>query len=148
MELNNVEKQLVNGWQRGFPLTPQPYAEIGEKLGLGEDQVIDMLASLKERGLLTRVGAVVRPNTVGVSSLVAMAVEPDDLERAAQIVSSEAQVNHNYERENKLNLWFVVTAADGEELDAVLSRIEENTGYQTVKLPLEKAYHIDLGFSI
>jgi len=148
MELNATEKKLVNGWQRGFPLTPQPYAEIGEKLGLGESQILDMLASLKERGLLTRVGAVVKPNTVGVSSLVAMAVEPDDLERVAAIVSNETQVNHNYERENELNLWFVVTAADGKELDEILLRIEENTGYQTIKLPLEKAYHIDLGFSI
>ena len=148
MELNATEKKLVNGWQRGFPLTPQPYAEIGEKLGLGESQTLDMLASLKERGLLTRVGALVKPNTVGVSSLVAMAVEPDDLERVAAIVSNETQVNHNYERENELNLWFVVTAADGKELDEILLRIEENTGYQTIKLPLEKAYHIDLGFSI
>ncbi len=148
MELTTNEKILINGWQRGFPLISRPYARIADEIGIGEDDVIEMLSSLNTRGVLTRVGAVVRPNTVGVSSLVAMAVVHEDLEEVARIVSSEPRVNHNYERENELNLWFVVTASSDRELDEILGRIEQNTGYATIKLPLEKAYHIDLGFNI
>ncbi len=148
MELNAIEKKLVNGWQQGFPLSPRPYAQIADELGVQENDVIESLASLKQRGILSRVGAVVRPNTVGTSSLVAMAVLPEHLENVAQIVSIQPQVNHNYERENRLNLWFVVTASSDIELEQVLSRIEQRTGYDTIKLPLEKAFHIDLGFAI
>ena len=148
MELNSNERKLINQWQRGFPLTPQPYAQIASDMGLGEDEIITMLDGLKQRGILSRIGAVVRPNVVGASSLVAMAVEPEELKNVAQIVSEQAQVNHNYEREDELNLWFVVTASDNLDLDEVLARIERQTGYQTVKLPLETAYHIDLGFTI
>ncbi len=148
MQLTSLETKLVNGWQKGFPLIPRPYAQIAEKMGITEKDVIAMLASLKERGILTRVGAIVRPNTVGASSLVAMAVAPERLDEVAQIICAEPQVNHNYERENKLNLWFVVTASNNTELDEVLYRIEQKTGCATVKLPLEKAYHIDLGFNV
>jgi len=148
MDLNHLEKKLVNGWQKGFPLTARPYEQIAAEMDLAEADVIDMLASLKQRGLLSRVGAVVRPNTVGASSLVAMSVPPQQLDEVAEIVCRETQVNHNYERENELNLWFVVTSSSPDELDAVLARIEKNTGFETIKLPLEKAYHIDLGFNI
>ncbi len=148
MELSSIEKKLVNGWQQGFPLSPRPYAQIADELGILESDVIASLASLKQRGILSRVGAVVRPNTAGASSLVAMSVLPEHLENVAQIVSIQPQVNHNYERENSLNLWFVVTASNDIELEQVLSGIEQKTGYDTIKLPLEKAFHIDLGFAI
>jgi DNA-binding Lrp family transcriptional regulator len=148
MQLTAQEKILVNGWQRGFPLVPRPYAQIAEEMTLGEQDVITMLASLKERGILTRVGAVVRPNTVGASSLVAMAIPVEELDDVADIVCREPLVNHNYERENELNLWFVVTASSITELDEVLAHIEQKSGHQTIKLPLEKAFHIDLGFKL
>jgi DNA-binding Lrp family transcriptional regulator len=148
MQLSALEKKLINGWQRNFPLSPRPYAEIGAETGISERKVIDTLASLNERGVLSRVGAIVRPNTVGASSLVAMAIPPDQLNEVAQIVCEEPAVNHNYEREDDMNLWFVVTASGCRELDEILLRIEQACGYPTIKLPLEKAFHIDLGFSI
>ncbi len=148
MNLTPIEKSLVNGWQRGFPLVPRPYAAIADELSVSENDVISMLKDLKQRGVLSRAGAVVRPNTVGKSSLVAMNIPPDCLEEVAYKVCQEALVNHNYERENELNLWFVVTASCAQELDDVLARIEQDTGYETHKFPLEKAFHIDLGFAI
>ena len=148
MELTNLEKQLVNGWQRGFPLIARPYEKLATELGISEGDVLAMLGDLKQRGVLSRVGAVVRPNTVGASSLVAMQIPEEHLQNVADVVCAEPTVNHNYERENDLNLWFVVTASCSGELDQTLARIEENTGYETLKLPLEKAFHIDLGFAI
>lgn len=148
MQLNDLELKLVNGWQKGFPLTPRPYAKIADELNISEQTVIDMLKSLKQRGVLSRVGAIVRPNTVGASSLVAMQVPPHRIDEVAEFVSNIEQVNHNYERGNELNLWFVVTAPDPAALDDTLTYIKEQTGIETLKLPLEKAYHIDLGFNI
>lgn len=148
MALNSLEKKLVNNWQKGFPLTSRPFAQIAEELNTSESAVIDLLADLKQRGVLSRLGAVVRPNTVGVSSLVAMQVAADRLDEVAQLVCEIPQVNHNYERENALNLWFVVTASSAEELEQILINIKEQTGIDPVKLPLEKAYHIDLGFAV
>ncbi len=147
-QLGEIETRIANGWQKSFPLVARPYAQIAEDLGIGENEVIEALATMKENGILGRVGAVVRPNTVGASSLVAMRIPPAELEAVAEKINQEPCVNHNYERENELNLWFVVTAGDEQELDIVLERIERETGYGTVKLPLEKAYHIDLGFQL
>ena len=148
MTLSALEKKLVNRWQKGFPLIPRPFAQIAAELDISERAAINIVKDLKERGVLSRLGAVVRPNTVGASTLVAMAVPPAELEKVAAIIGKIPQVNHNYQRENELNLWFVVTASSRAELAAILTNIKAETGYDTVRLPLEKAYHIDLGFAI
>jgi DNA-binding Lrp family transcriptional regulator len=148
LELTVFEKALLDGWQRDFPLEARPYARIAAELGVSEGKVCTTLQSLKERGVLSRAGAVVQPNTAGCSTLVAMRVPEADLERVAAQISAEAAVNHNYQREHDFNLWFVVTANNRVGVRAIIERIEEKTGLEALDLPLEKAYHIDLGFRL
>jgi DNA-binding Lrp family transcriptional regulator len=80
--------------------------------------------------------------------LAALAVPRARIDEVARMVSDHPQVNHNYEREHAYNLWFVVTAPDRERVDAVLDDIERRSGLETLRLPLEQAYHIDLGFPL
>lgn len=148
VDLDDIDRQLVDRYQRDFPLVAAPFSRIAADLGLAEDDVIARLRRLKEIGAISRVGAVVRPNVVGVSTLAAMAVSPERLNEIAAIVSAQSEVNHNYEREHALNLWFVAVAKDASALEAALERIERKTGFTVVDLPLVEAYHIDLGFPL
>ena len=148
LELTALERRLLNDFQRDFPLSATPYADMAEKLGVSEQQVIDTLQKLKEQGAISRVGAVFRPNRVGVSTLAAMAVPVDRLEEVAQLVNEYDEVNHNYEREHDFNLWFVATARDDAHLKAVLDDIESRCGLTVLFLPLVEDYHIDLGFEL
>ena len=139
---------LVNGWQRGFPLTPRPFAEVGKKAGLSEQQTLAAFLQLQEKAIVDRIGPVFRPNTVGASSLAAMAVPPERLAAVAALVSGEPGVNHNYQREHSYNLWFVVTGATKAQVQRMLSRIEDGTGLRVLTLPLVEEFHIDLGFDL
>ena len=142
------DRRLLNDFQHEFPLTPAPYADIARALGVTEDEVIARLHMLQHAGAVSRVGAVVRPNTVGASTLAAMAVPPEELLPVAELVSDYTEVNHNYEREHRLNLWFVATAPDAARLQAVLDEIAARTGYEVLSFPLVEDYHIDLGFDL
>jgi DNA-binding Lrp family transcriptional regulator len=146
--LNGLERRVLNDFQHDFPLSPTPYADIAHKLGVSEAEVLAVLARLKQQGAVSRVGAVLRPNTVGVSTLAAMAVPPESLEQVAALVSACAEVNHNYEREHRLNLWFVANAPDAPRLQAVLGDIALRSGYEVLTFPLLEDYHIDLGFDL
>ena len=147
-QFSGLEQRLLNEFQHGFPLTPEPFAEIAEELGVYETTVRETLERLQTEGVISRVGAVFRPNRVGASTLAAMAVPEADLQRVADIVSSCAEVNHNYEREHHYNLWFVVVAADDERLQTVLAQIESRCGYALLDLPLLNEFFIDLGFDL
>lgn len=143
-----LEFRLLNEFQRGFPLVAQPYAVLAEALGTDEAAVIEAFGRLRRAGALSRIGAVFRPGALAASTLAAMEVPAERLEAVAAVVSSFPEVNHNYEREHRLNLWFVAAAADPAALDATLARITRLTGIDVLKLPLVEEYHIDLGFPL
>lgn len=144
----DLARRIVDGYQQDFPLEPRPFAAMAEALGVAEAEVIAALEGLAGQGALSRIGAIVPPNRVGASTLAAMAVPPDRLEAVADLVSRHEAVNHNYEREHAFNLWFVVTAPDRTAVEAALREINAATGLAVLDLPLEEAYHIDLGFKV
>lgn len=144
--LDAIDRSLIEAWQRDLPLCPEPYAAMAESLGLSDSLVLERLARLLELGVLSRVGAVIAPHRIGWSTLAAMAVPPARLEAVAERVNGFAEVNHNYERQHRLNLWFVVTAKSRAGVQAVLEEIAAATGIEVLDLPLERPYGIDLGF--
>ena len=143
-----TDKKLLNDYQRDFPLVPRPFAEIGKQLGISEGEVIEDFARHIENKTISRIGAVVKPGTVGVSTLAAMKVPKEKIIEVAKIISSFDEVNHNYEREHNFNLWFVVTAPSDARLQEVLKEIEIKTGIVPMGLPMERDYHLDLGFKL
>ena len=148
LQLSALEKCLLNDYQRGFPLCASPFAVIADQQGVTEKEVIETLESLQQRGLISRVGPVFAPQRAGASTLAALSVPGEELQRVADIVSRFEEVNHNYEREHRFNLWFVVTASDEAHVQRVLDAIEEETGLMVLNLPLERSFYIDLGFPL
>jgi DNA-binding Lrp family transcriptional regulator len=147
-QFSQLEQRLLNKFQQGMPLTPSPYADIAKQLGVYETTVLETLKRLQTEGVISRVGAVFRPNRIGASTLAAIAVPAAKLEEVAAIVNEFAEVNHNYEREHRFNLWFVVVAGDEERLQTVLSEIEQRCSYPVLDLPLLNEHFIDLGFDL
>ena len=143
-----LEFALLNDWQRDFPLTAQPFAQLGGMAGVEEAAVLSTLGRLQARGAISRVGAVLAPRRVGASTLAALAAPVEQIEQIAALVSARPEVNHNYQREHHYNLWFVAAAADHTALAAVLTAIGRETGCAVLSMPLEQEYHIDLGFDL
>ncbi len=140
------DRRLLDDWQRDFPVTERPFAELGEVLGLGEDEVIARLATMQGAGRVSRLGATIAPNTVSASTLAAVAAPPNRVEEVAALIGAQPGVNHNYQRENAWNLWFVATGPDRAHVDTSLAHISEITGLRVLDLRLERPFNVDLGF--
>ena len=143
-----LEKHLLNDFQHDLPLSATPFADIAERLGVSEEEVLSSVRKLQDDGVISRVGPVFTPNRIGVSTLAAMSIPADKLECVARIISAFPEVNHNYEREHEYNLWFVVTASSEEHLDIVLHEIDQHADYPLMSLPMLEDYFIDLGFKL
>lgn len=148
LPISETERRILESYQKGFPLSPRPFLDVANAVGVTEDEVIRTLKHLTDYAVVSRVGPVFRPHGVGVSTLAAMRVPADRLAQVADLVSAYEEVNHNYEREHPINLWFVVTAPDADAMARVLDDIESRTGLDVLDLPLVQAYHIDLGFAL
>lgn len=146
--MDAADLELLNRFQRDFPLTAYPFRAIAGRLGWSENEVLAALRRLQEEGKVSRVGAVFAARKLGVSTLAALAVPPARLEAVAQRVNEYPEVNHNYQREHDFNLWFVLTAATTARLQAVLAEIGDEAGLPVLDLPLQEEFHIDLGFDL
>ena len=146
--LSEQDRALLNCIQSDFPLDSRPFATIAKRLGITEEAVLQRLQDLERDGAISRFGAVFNPNVAGASTLVSMAVAEDDVEAVADIVNAIPGVNHNYLREHRYNLWFVVTGRDREDLNHKLEQIRDAVPAPMLDLPMEQPYHIDLGFSL
>lgn len=145
---DNWIDRLLNDYQQSFPLVTRPFHHIAGELKVSPEAVLREMTLLLADRTISRIGPVFRPNTIGASTLAAMAVPEAELEAAAGLVNAYPEVNHNYEREHRLNLWFVITAGSQLDIRRVLTDIRIRTGYQVISLPLVRDYHIDLGFAL
>jgi DNA-binding Lrp family transcriptional regulator len=148
MKFSLLEQQIISLYQKDFPLCSSPFLAMAKQLNCSEQLVISTLEKLQKNQVISRVGAVFDHKKAGASTLAAIAVEPEKIDQIAALVNAFEQVNHNYAREHQFNLWFVVTAANETDLNTVIKQIEQITGYSVLKLPMERAFHIDLSFAV
>ena len=146
--LDNLSQQIINAYQKGFPLCNRPFLELANRFNSTEKVVIECFQNLQEKQVLSRLGPVFNHQQAGASTLAALAVPEAQIDEIAKIVNQFTQVNHNYAREHSYNLWFVATATNDDALQQCLTHIHRETGFKPLILPMEQAYHIDLGFNI
>ncbi|MCE8017017.1 Lrp/AsnC family transcriptional regulator [Halomonas sp. MCCC 1A17488] len=147
-ELDALDRRLIDAFQRDLPLCPRPFAVMAERLGVSEAEVLARLHALQQDEVLSRVGPVFDHARAGASLLAAVSVPEAERDAVATAINRSPGVNHNYAREHDFNLWFVMTAADENQLEARLEALEEELGRPLLRLPMVEGYHIDLGFPI
>jgi DNA-binding Lrp family transcriptional regulator len=143
--LDPVDALLLERLHGDFPLTDAPFADVGRELALAEDDVIARISRLLDDGVLTRFGPLYQIERAGGSFvLAAMAVPADRFDEIAARVNAFPEVAHNYEREHRLNMWFVVAAESAQAAAQICARIEAVTGLPVIALPKEREYYLEL----
>lgn len=145
--MDAADRAIINALQGGFPLSRRPFAEVADRLGLAEDDLIARIRAMRESGVLTRFGPMYNADRFGGhNTLVAMAVPVDRFEQVAATVNSFPEVAHNYARDHALNMWFVVAAESRARVDEVLAAISERTGLEVYDMPKIREFHVGLRF--
>ena len=54
MTLDNTDRLILNALQEGFPIVPEPFAEVARDLGLSEADLMARIAAMKEARIITR----------------------------------------------------------------------------------------------
>ena len=146
--MDAIDRRLINALQGGFPICGRPYADVAERLGLDEDDVILRLERLLEGGVLSRFGPMYDAERLGGGlTLAAMAVPEARFDEVAAIVGGFPEVAHNYQRTHALNMWFVVATERPERIAEVLREIEAATGLPVLDLPKVEEYFLELRLS-
>lgn len=143
--MDRLNLKIIQRLQFGFPVCEYPYARVAHELGLSESDLIERLDQLLYSKVLTRFGPMYQAEALGGAlSLMAMSVPKEDFKRVTKIVNGFAEVAHNYERNHQLNMWFVVATEVPEQLDTVLAKIEQQSGYRVFNMPKLEEFFVGL----
>ena len=144
MELDRTNQRLLNIIQTGFPLTERPYREIGEVLGILEEEVLQRLEELISENFVRFIGAIINTTSLGFeSALVAFKIASEKISHAAEFVNSHPGVSHNYERNDAYNLWFTIAVPEDIDLKSTVTKLYKLSGAsELLILPALKMYKI------
>ena len=132
--------------QDEFPLCRSPYAEVARLTGLSPEDADRRIFSLRQRGVIRRIGGVINPRRLGLAAtLVAMKVPPERVNEVAAVVYALPNVTHNCLRAHEYNMWLTLTAKSREELAATVAQLKRVTRItELLDLPALKTYKINV----
>lgn len=149
VELDDVDRRIINELQGGLPLAARPFAAAGARLGIEEGDLIRRLRRLRDGGALTRFGPLYNADRMGGAfTLSAMAVPAERFEEVAAIVNSFVEVAHNYERDHAFNMWFVIGSENPARIGEVIAEIEAATGLAVHDFPKEEEFFVEFKVSL
>lgn len=147
--MEEIDRNIVNLLQTGFPLSDEPYAEVASTLGITETELLTRLSRLLEEKTLSRFGPMYDAQKLGGAfSLVAIQVPEEQYEQVTEVVNSYPEVAHNYQRDHDFNMWYVLATETPEQINKVNRDIEQRTGLKVFNMPKLEEYFIGLQLQV
>lgn len=133
--MDEIDATLLSELKQGIPLTPQPFNEIANKIGITPKEVFMRLNKLKETGVIRRFGACITPNNIGLNAnaVIAWNVPANRVNEVGLLFSSLKEITHCYERLTvperwAYNLYTVMHAQERETIEQAIKGISETVG--------------------
>ncbi len=143
--LNELQRDFINLFQGGFPLTEKPFSDIGTLLGTDETTVIVLIQQLLDDRIITRFGPFYNADRLGGAfTLAAMQIPRARFREVAEQVNGMQAVAHNYQREHNLNMWFVIATDKPMGITDCIAEIEQATGIQVFDFPKLREFYLGL----
>ena len=127
--INSRDMALLHAVQDGLPLVPEPYAELGHRLGMSEGEVLARFWLLQIRGVIKRFGVVVRHHELGyrANAMVVWDIPDEQVATIGKRLGAAPFVTLCYQRPRRLPHWpyNLFTMIHGQDRDQVLQRVDE-----------------------
>ena len=148
----NKDIELLMKLQYDFPLSKTPFSDLGEGLGLNEEEVLRIIDKYFRNKVITRIGAQIDYRLFGrkYRALIGFKVDKEDIASAAELINRLEGVKHNYLRDgSKYNVWFTISSDSEEDIYKVVWRSAEKIGVEDyVILPTRRVYKLDVRYDL
>ncbi|MBK5232170.1 MAG: Lrp/AsnC family transcriptional regulator [Thermoleophilia bacterium] len=152
IDLDDVDKRLMNVLQSGFPLVREPFAVMAGEAGISLSETLQRTNRLLENRIIREITPIFDTRALGYSStLVAAKVDSENPQRAAAVVNAHPGVSHNYLRNHDFNLWFTIATPPDSKLglETSLERLMDEAGAESMRqLPTLTLFKINMNLEM
>lgn len=143
-DFSDADRILLNMLQTDIPLSADPWAEIGARLGLTGDEVLAKLTAWQDNGLIRKIGASVNPRAMGwFSTLCAANIPENKITDFKALIDGITAITHCYTRKNEqFNLWFTIIAENEAAALEIIRHLQLQFNLAVNSLPATKVYKI------
>jgi DNA-binding Lrp family transcriptional regulator len=140
MNFDQLDKDIINALSGDISGSLQPYKDIADSLGVGEEEVLERLRGYRESGVLRRMGAMIAHRVAGVEAngMIVWDVPEEIMEATGEKLASAPEVTHCYARpksaEWPYRLYTMVHAKTREECSVIADRLASEVGVESYKL--------------
>ncbi len=150
--MDEMDSRILRELEHDFPLSERPYEIVAERLEISTEKLWTRVQRMLDDGVIRRMGASFDSKKLGFSStLAAVSVEPELVDRAAEVVGRFPEVTHNYLRNDAFNIWFTMIAVDERRIEDVLEEIRTALSLAKsaiLNLPVKRLFKLDARFSV
>lgn len=147
--MTKQDKKLLHRLQTDFPLNSQPFATIAQSLNLSEKEVLNKIKAWQASGLIRYIGPSFSAAKLGFCSTLCTAEVPNEkLDLFVSIINKWPAVTHNYQRDNKKNIWFTLIEPSTDNLFKSIEKIEKTTGITILSLPAQKMFKLKVDLEL
>lgn len=126
--METLDRKILEIIQDGFPLEERPYAALGRRLGVSEEDAFEHVENLRKSGVIRRLGGIYDSRRLGyISRLCAGVVPEGNLDGFAAAADKIPAITHNYIRSHAYNVWFTVIARSEAEIQETVRGLEAET---------------------
>ena len=142
--LTELEKKVIALIQGDIPVTERPYLALAERIGISEDQMIDILLGLDQKGIIRRYGATLRHQKSGytANAMVAWQVDEERTDEVGGKMAEFSEVSHCYRRNPQktwpYNLYTMIHAKSEADCIEIAKKIAETISVPTYTLLFSK----------
>lgn len=147
-----IDAALLGVLQENIPFVERPFAELGKRCGISENETLARVKSLKQEKIIRQISAIFDTRSLGyASSLVAAKIAPENLDAAVAVINSHPGVSHNYLRNHDYNLWYTIAVPPLSQLglEGTVNHLHKLSGAESTRLlPTIRLFKIGVRFDV
>lgn len=105
--IDATDRRIIRATQAGLPLTPRPYHDLAERLGLPPDEVMVRLRAMLDSGVIRRIGVVPNHYRLGyrANGMTVWDVPDEVVDEVGARIGALPVVSHCYQRPRQGREW-------------------------------------------
>lgn len=130
--IDKIDRDIIVHLSKDIELTKTLYKDMAKVFDISEDELINRLKKLNERGYLKRISPIIVHQKSGYDSnaMVVWKIEKDKIEYFIEMIKNIKSISHVYERQVCLrweyNLYTMIHGINKDEVDRIINYLSNN----------------------